>query len=151
MKRYGLASFSFVTLLAIGLILACGSGSSPLHVAPSCKSAPASSNAGLPQSMILCPAEADAANYPGGEVQFVAIGAYNAPPSPATPVKAFWGACYQNAPSSAVTISSSGVAQCAAGASGVYEVFASVPTNCNLITACGGGCQVSGYAKLTCP
>ena len=147
MRNYILPSSLFLGVLVIAIALACGSS----QIAPSCKAVPASSNASLPQSMILCPAEADAENYPDGQVPFVAIGAYSTQPSPATPVKPFWGVCYQNAPTSGVTISSSGVAQCASGASGTYDVFASVPTYCTSITACGGGCQVSGYAKLTCP
>ena len=148
MKNYGLASFFFLLVLAIAITLACGSAS---HIAPSCAAVPIATNPDIPQSMMLCPAVADAKDFPGGEVQFVAIGTYNTSPSPATPRTAFWGACYQNAPTSAVTISSSGVAQCAADSPGTYTVFASVPTQCNLITACGGGCQVSGYAKLACP
>lgn len=71
-----------------------------------------------------------------------------------TPLKATWGSCYQNAPTNEVTVSSAGVAQCVTGAAGTYSVFASDPgpvATCNVINACGGGCQVSGYAQLTVP
>jgi len=149
MKSYGLPFSCFLLILVAVIALACGSPVS--HIAPSCSSAPTVTNPGMPQSIIVCPAAADAEDYPDGQVQFIAIGTYSTSPSPATPPKTFWGACNQNAPTSAVTISSGGVAQCAAGSSGSYTVFASVATLCNVITACGGGCQVSGYAKLTCP
>jgi len=148
MRNCGLPFSCFLLILAAAIALACGSAS---HILPTCSSVPSATNPDIPQSMTLCPAAADAKDFPDGEVQFVAIGAYYTAPSPATPQKAFWGACYQNAPTSAVTISSSGLAQCAADSSGTYTVFASVPTLCNVVTACGGGCQVSGYAKLTCP
>lgn len=148
MKSCGLP-FSFLLVLAIAIVLACGSPMS--HLTPNCNAAPTATNSGIPLSITLCPAVADAQDFPGGQVQFIAIGSYSAAPSPATPARAFWGACYQNAPTSGVTITSAGVAQCAAGSAGTYSVFASVPTMCLVITACGGGCQVSGYAKLTCP
>jgi hypothetical protein len=149
MKNFPLPLFFFLTVVAIAITLACGSPAS--RIDPSCSSVATATNGGIPQSITLCPAVADAKAYPNGQVQFIATGYYSTQPSPVTPLQAFWGACDQNAPTSAVTISNSGLAQCAAGSSGTYDVFASEPTVCNAITACGGGCQVSGYAKLTCP
>jgi len=149
MKTQGLLLFSFV-LLAAAITIACGS--SPVsHIAPNCSNAQTGGNAtGTLQSITVCPASADAKNFPDGQVQFVATGYYSAPPSPVTPLAAFWGACEQSAPTTAVSIKN-GLAQCSVGASGQFSVFAADPTNCNAITACGGGCQVSGTAQLTCP
>jgi hypothetical protein len=106
------------------------------------------------QSITLSPATADARDYPGGQVQFTATGFYTANPRTVTPLAAGWGSCFQNAPTSDVTVSSAGMAQCISGAAGTYTVFAddaSGSVACNAITACGGGCQVSGNAQLTCP
>jgi len=149
MRNYGFLSFSFLLVLAAAITLACGSPAS--HIAPSCSSAPTAKNPSIPQSVTLCPAVADAQDFPGGQVQFVAIGSYTTAPSPATPTSPFWGACDQNGPTTGVTITSGGMAQCAAGSSGTYDVFASVPTLCEHVGQCGTGCMVSGFAKLTCP
>jgi hypothetical protein len=127
MKRFRPQLFFLSLLLLAAILLACGT-SGPRTL----------------QSITVSPATAD------GQVQFVATGHYTNQP-PVTPLNAYWGACYQNAPTDGVTISKSGSAQCSSGASGTYSVFASLPTNCNVITACGGGCQISGYATLTCP
>jgi len=135
-----------LSALALGvaalLTLSCGSSanSDPNHVL---------------QSITLNPATADAQDYPNGQVQFTATGYYNSAPNPVTPLTAAWGTCYQSAPTSEVTVSSAGVAQCASGAAGTYTVFADDVSgsgaNCTAITACGGGCQISGSAQLTCP
>ena len=109
------------------------------------------------QSIALSPATADARDFPGGQVQFTATGFYNANPKTVTPLSAGWGSCYQNAPTTGVTVSSAGVAQCVSGAAGTFTVWASHSTyptgaTCNAITACGGGCDtVSGTAQITCP
>jgi hypothetical protein len=82
-----------------------------------------------------------------------------------TPQAANWGACVQQtsgntvmqSATTEVTVSSSGLAQCASGAKGTFTVFAYDPplgstgANCNAITVCGGGCTISGTAQLTCP
>jgi len=149
MRYYGLPFFFFLLVLAAAITLACGSPKS--HVGPNCTTAQTGPNTtGILQSVTLCPATADARQY-GGEVQFIATGIYSTAPSPVTPLKAFWGACFGNSPTDTVAITNSGLAHCAAGSSGTYAIFASEPTMCNAITACGGGCQVSGYAQLTCP
>ena len=110
------------------------------------------------QSITLSPATADARDYPGGQVQFTATGFYTTNPETVTPLIAGgWGSCYDNGSTTAISISQSGVAQCASGAVGTFTVWAShspYPTGatCNAITACGGGCdEVSGTAQLTCP
>jgi hypothetical protein len=141
MRKYGLSVF-FLVILAIAVTLACGS-SPPAY---------------LLQSVSLSPATADAQ---GSSVQFTATGYFNQQPSPVQLFSANWGACYQNARTTAVSVSAGGLAQCAAGAVGTYAVWAvaqrggdscgpagSVPAD-----PCGGGgeCQVTGTAQLTCP
>jgi hypothetical protein len=140
MKRYDLSVFSLV-VIAIAISLACGGSSQRIL-----------------KSVSLTPATADAGGSP---IQFTATGIFNQQPSPVEPLTANWGACDQNQATTAVTVSENGLAQCAAGASGTYTVWAwsennskncgpagSVPAN-----PCGGAgeCQVTGTAQLTCP
>jgi hypothetical protein len=149
MRNLGLPCSFSVLALAAAITLACGS--SPKVNPPGCNPFVTGSNTtGTLQSITLCPAVANAQDS-GGEVQFFATGFYNTSPFMVTPLPAFWGACYQKAPTNAVVVSSNGLARCAAGATGTFSVFASDPTMCNVIAACGGGCQVSGYSQLTCP
>ena len=108
------------------------------------------------QSVTISPATADAQNFPGGQVQFTATGIYSTQPSPVTPFSATWGSCYQSTPTNAVSVTSSGLAQCVPGAPGTYTVWAYGPdpakVNCTAINACGGGCgRITGTASLTCP
>jgi hypothetical protein len=129
-------------LLPASLVLSCGTkspGQDPL------------------QSITLSPASADAHN---GQVQFVATGYYTDPARKVTPLSAFWGTCYQasatqEAPTTAVTVTQGGVAQCTPGAVGTYTIWANDPPfpniSCLAMTACGGGCFVAGTAQLTCP
>jgi hypothetical protein len=146
MKDYGHASVSLLVSLAIAITLACGS-----PAAQSCKSAPTASNDSMPKSIMLCPAVADPQDYPDGQVQFLAIGSFATSPSPALLETQVWGACQDDQPTAAGSVSSVGLARCESGASGAYGVFASDMTNCLAIGPCGTGCFVSGYAKLTCP
>jgi hypothetical protein len=147
MKNYVLPSLFF--LLVTALVLACGSPAS--HMPLSCSSAPTVANPGEPQSMILCPAVADAQNYPDGEIQFVAVGSYNKAPTPALPQPVIWGACQQNQFTTGVTVSDTGMAKCASGASGTYTVWATGgPILCNVLEPCGA-CGTTGRAQLTCP
>ncbi|HET9099765.1 MAG TPA: hypothetical protein VFN62_05200 [Acidobacteriaceae bacterium] len=139
-------SWSAVSRFALALIafsiLSCGSHSSSLM-------GPTGPN-GL-QSITLAPSTADAKMYPAGQVPFVATGSYIDPVRTLTPQPAAWGVCQQNAPTRAVTVSKAGVGQCGMGAAGTYTVFAFVMTECNAITACGGGCTIVGTAQMTCP
>ena len=141
MKTSRLPLSVLVPVLTAVLTLACGSPAKPM------------SNPGSIQSVTVSPAIADARNYPDGQVQFVATGYYNMPPSPITPLTATWGVCQNNVPTTEVTVSTRGLAQCSAGAVGTYSVFAGdfPDPSCNAITACGGGCLVTGTAQLTCP
>lgn len=109
----------------------------------------------IAQSVTVSPASATAPA--SGAYQFSATGYFSAPPSPVSPLTATWGACsLDGSATTAVKVSSKGLAQCASGASGTYTVWAFVqntnkPT-CNLITACGRGCgRITGTAKFTCP
>jgi hypothetical protein len=140
MKRYAPEFFLWLLVLAAALTLACGSSAS--HTL---------------QSVTISPASADAQSYPGGLVQFTATGTFAAPPSPVTPLVATWGTCDQAGNlTTEVSVSASGVAQCASGAAGTYKVWAFglniTGATCNVETACGGGCgRVTGTAQLTCP
>lgn len=140
-KRWSALS-SFTVILAAFAALSCGSNSSSMM-------GPVGPN-GL-QSIALAPATANAQAYPDGQVPFVATGSYVDPVRKMTPQPAIWGVCQQNAPTTEVTVSKTGVAQCALGATGTYTVFAYDMTNCNALTACGGGCTIVGTAQLTCP
>ncbi|HTV14012.1 MAG TPA: hypothetical protein VME68_04810 [Acidobacteriaceae bacterium] len=106
------------------------------------------------QSITVSPATAD---RQGHAVQFTATGHWSGNPKTVTPQPAHWGVCQNNARATAVTVSSTGLAHCGSGASGRYQVFAADPpfgspgAVCDAITACGGGCQISGSATLTCP
>ena len=142
MRKYGLSVF-FLAILAIAITLACGSSPPPRAL----------------QSVSLSPPTADAQGSP---VQFTAMGYFNDQPSQATLSAANWGACYQHQPTTAVSVSAAGAAQCAVGAVGTYTVWAwaesaagscggnngEVPAN-----PCGGAsqCQPTGTAQLTCP
>jgi hypothetical protein len=112
----------------------------------------------LLQSITLSPAIADPQDYPNGQVQFIATGYYINPSRTVTPLSATWGACYQNAPTSAISVTSTGLAQCASEAVGTYSVWANDPMplgpgayNCPASTACGGGCTIQATAQVTCP
>jgi len=139
MRNYGLSVFLLV-VLAIAITLACGSSPRIL------------------QSVSLSPPTADAQGSP---VQFTATGYYNEPPSPVKPLTATWGACYQNQPTPEVSVSASGLAQCAAGVAGTFTVWAFAPSGQKPCAApalvpvneCGGSgsCNVTGTAQLTCP
>jgi hypothetical protein len=102
------------------------------------------------QSVTVTPAKANP-NGATGKVQFTATANYIDPAQSVVLNTANWGVCVNGTPSSAVTVTNTGLAACTSTASGVFTVFASLPTNCNAITACGGGCQVTGTAQLTCP
>ena len=126
---------SFVLLLAFSIVtLACGS----------------SSMRSL-QSVTVNPSTAS------GNFQFVATGHYNRAPATVTPLPdATWGACLNGNPTSDITVSTNGLAQCGASASGSYTVWSygtsATGAVCNVINSCGGGCgRVTGTATLTCP
>jgi hypothetical protein len=134
MSKFG-PQFSFVSLIiAAAITLACGTSKHAL------------------QAITVSPSTAE------GQAQFTATGYYNSAPSPVNSVAATWGACAQGwQPTSEVSVSSDGLAQCSAGASGTYTVFAFETAvggaTCNVVPACGPSpCgTISNTAKLTCP
>jgi len=136
MRNYGLLVSCFLLVLVAAIALACGSSPRTL------------------QSVSLSPATADAQGIP---VQFTATGYYNNPPSPVKSLAVTWGACYQGQATTAVTVSTSGLARCGIGAVGTYTVWAFAPTGVRacpaLSTNCGGTpvCTITGTAQLTCP
>ena len=99
------------------------------------------------------------ANASGSQVQFTATSHWNTDPLTITPQSVNWNVCTTGGqPSTLVTVSSSGLAQCAKGTTGTFTIYAnhSVEPNtgpvCDVVNACGGGgCQVTGTAQLTCP
>lgn len=134
MEKLGLAFSLLALAVTASLTLSCGArsqGQGPL------------------QSITLNPATADAQDYPNNQVQFVATGYYTNPSRTVTPLSATWGVCYQNAATSAISVTSTGLAQCASGVVGTYSVWADDPMplgpgayNCPASTACGGGCTI---------
>lgn len=95
----------------------------------------------------------------GSQVQFTATSHWSAAPDTVTPQSVLWNVCTtQGAPSTLVTVSSSGLAQCKSGTTGTFTIYANHPVvpntgpECNAVNACGGGCGiVTGSAQLTCP
>lgn len=108
------------------------------------------------QAISLSPTSADAKNYPDGQVPFIATGYYVNPTQTETPQPAIWVACQNSSPSSEVSISTSGVAQCGGSAAGEYSIDAwswgSGHAACSAISVCNGTCsEVTASANLTCP
>ena len=140
MRSLRLILFLLVLVMAGALVLSCG----------------ASSGHQL-QSITLVPTSADAQDYSEGQVQFVATGNYKTAPIAVTPLSATWGACYQSSPTNAISVTGTGLAQCASGAVGTYTVWANDPLpasgtySCPASNACGGGCTIEATAQLTCP
>ena len=138
MKSLRLTLWSLALILCASLALSCGGTNS--------------SNGKL-QSISISPPSSSAL-APNGQVQFTATGHYNGAPYTVTPQPAWWGACFQGAPTAAVSVSSSGLAECVTpdDPTVTYSVFAFDSGNpgCNAINACGGGCTVVGTAQLTC-
>ena len=106
------------------------------------------------QSVSVTPATADARNFPGGQVQFTATGAFTEPPSPALlTFKTPYSGSFTVDPMMATIVSTGTgtvVVQCNQGASGTTTVTAGACRN-----AGGAGaatCTVAfGRAQLTCP
>jgi hypothetical protein len=139
MEKLRLAALFPAAALAVLCMLACGGGSSSLT-----------------SRQLLSVTVAPASTTANGPVQFVATGHYNAAPYTVTPLpEAKWGVCFNSGPTTAITVTQAGIAQCAAGSVGTYSVWADAPPFdgapvCNAINACGGGCLVAGTAQLTC-
>jgi hypothetical protein len=89
-------------------------------------------------SVKATPATADAINFPNGQVQFVATGTYNRPPSPVTPQPV---TAWQLTPNTLATITQNGLAQCISGQTGTASIQVAVAGDGPLMTV----------AQLTCP
>ena len=141
---------------------ACFLSISPLALAASITLAGAAGSPRKPQALTVSPASADAQDYPDGRVPFTATGTFNSPPTPVSPLQASWGVAAEQdgnyGPTTAVSIDANGVAQCSAGASGVYAIGAWVQKNpgsptCELVGVFGEPIcnSVFGTAQITCP
>jgi hypothetical protein len=144
MRNPGPQLFSFLLLAAAAIMLACGSSQHSQQTL---------------QSVTLSPASADAQNYPNGQVQFTATGTFATMPSPVTPLPVTWNTCNVNGQPQ-ISVSTTGVAQCNAGAVGTFVVEATGTQNldggqCLAIMACGSAgedCEgIHTTAQLTCP
>jgi hypothetical protein len=137
MRNIGPQLFFFLLVLAAAITIACGS-----------------SQPRVLESVDLSPEEAI---FNGSPVQFTATATYNRSPTSVTPFNVTWGACTDAGnPTIDVTVSSTGLASCASGASGTFIVWGYGTSingaTCDVVTACGGGCgRVTGIAALTCP
>jgi hypothetical protein len=142
--KSSLGIFSLVS--AASIALACGGSSK--------------SNPRQALTVTVTPATATAAA--NGQIQFTAAGTFSSPPTMESPVQANWVVLNSDdSPTTAVTITSSGLAQCTSAAAGAYNVGAWIvqfsgnpPTPiCNVISAYGNPCgdSVLGTAQLTCP
>jgi len=140
MEKFRLGLSFLALVLAAFFALSCGSGSQSQL-----------------QSITVSPATADAQAYLDGQVPFTATGLYVNPSRTVIPQPANWAACQGNVPTTEVSVTTRGVAQCLSGASGSYTIRAwdnltgPGSYNCPAQTACGGGCTVTGTAQLTCP
>jgi len=149
MSRHGYFFAVIILGVAACLTLACGSSNSSRQI----------------QGISVSPTSADAQNYPGGQVPFVATGMYSTAPTKVT-VQANWGAASEQlvngvevlTATTDVSVDSKGVAQCGVSATGIYVIGAWVPAGtqaiCNVI---GGPFNINtcpafqGTAQLTCP
>ena len=124
-------------------------------IAVACSSIPSRQALSLTVSPANVTAPAD------GQVQFTATATYSMPPTPVTPAPATWGVIdAAGAQTTAVTISSDGLAQCSSGAAGVFTVGAwilqfSKPPGavCNVATPFGNPCgdSILTTTQLPCP
>ena len=112
------------------------------------------SNGHLLVSLTINPTVANAGQFPGGQVQFIATGNFNTNPTPVNPMSNIVWTVDQSpfvtmpVPVNA-TISPSGVAQCTPGFIGTVQVFATAPANPNITLSSSN--QVVGTAVLHCP
>ena len=144
MRTWALVIPSFVVLgLFATLTLACGS-----------------STRRQLQSVAITPVTASGQDSPNGRVQFVASGTYNTSPKTVTLSTASWGvANLDGSSTTAISVDSTGVAQCSEGASGTYAVGAWDLEDPSIYLTCASqgpfgepGCNaVLGTAKLSCP
>ncbi len=114
------------------------------------------------KSVTLQPAQADAKDFPNGQVQFTASGVFGNSSMPVTLTSKDVTWCYggpANTPTAGVcagnvaqlvSVDSNGLAQCNSGSQGVALVLAGVPSGMPMPDA-GQPLKVYGSAMLTCP
>jgi hypothetical protein len=108
------------------------------------------------QSLTVTPASADAQSFPGGKVQFTAMGTFNMAPMAvmSPPVRWSIGSPFASQPVSmpAATVDTNGLAQCN-GFVGTAIVEATAPTEPEipLLQMTSMTITVSGTAQLICP
>ena len=106
-------------------------------------------------SVSITPATADAQNFPGGKVQFTAVGTFSGSSKPVPLTNITWcvgsssGACNGNI-ASAATIDGNGLAQCTGLLRGTATILAGAGHSMGLPDG-GAQLDVFGTAQLTCP
>lgn len=111
------------------------------------------------QSITVMPSTADAQTFPGGQVQFSALGDYGGMPPKVAPLSSVqWcasadaGVCVGQNVKPGVTIDPNGLAKCDAGSAGSWTINAnSPPTQASQPGGEMGANIVFGSATLTCP
>lgn len=109
-------------------------------------------------SVNVTPNAADAQSFPNGQVQLMASGTFNLPPSPVqlTSQDVMWcigdpnGHC-AGFINSGATVSPSGLAQCNSGFNGIVTVLAGQPQAPAPMPDVGTQLRIFGTAQLTCP
>jgi hypothetical protein len=106
-------------------------------------------------SLAVTPASADAQNFPGGKVQFMATGTFSAAPMTVASPAVLWSIGNPFGPPPgmpAASVDSNGVAQCN-GFTGTAIVEATAPTEplIPLLQMNSTTVTVSGSAQLICP
>jgi hypothetical protein len=110
------------------------------------------------QSVALSPPTADAQDFAGGKVLFVATGTFSNPPSPVnlTAKDVTWcvggsnGSCAGNIDVGAI-VDETGLAQCNPGFVGTATILAGTGASIMGNPDSGSQLKVFGSAKLTCP
>lgn len=111
------------------------------------------------QAITVTPNAADAQKFPGGMVQFSAVGNYGGEPPTIAPVNPLsWcaspdpGVCVGQNVKPGVTIDRNGLAQCEAGSAGTWTINASSPpTQASQPGGEVGAAILFGSATLICP
>jgi hypothetical protein len=106
------------------------------------------------QSLTVTPASADAQAFPGGKVQFTAMGTFNMAPITVTSPPVLWsiGSPFGPPPVNTASVDANGLAQCN-GFVGNVIVEATAPTEPEipLLQMTSTTITVSGTAQMTCP
>lgn len=106
------------------------------------------------QSMTITPAQADAQNYPNGQVQFTAAGTY-ANGNQVKPLTSLWtpGVPWSEVAWPGLTLTDAGLASCGTAKPGTYTIVATAPldpgvpiSQLSMTTP-----QLNGTTQLTCP